>query len=79
ELTFKTWYDIEEDWDYGSIQVSEDGENWSTVPGNITTQKNPHDSNPGDGITGKSDGWIDASFDLSDYAGKDVQVKINYW
>ncbi len=79
ELTFKTWYDIEEDWDYGSIQVSEDGENWNTIPGNITTQTNPHDSNPGDGITGKSDGWIDASFDLSAYAGKDVQVKINYW
>ncbi|XBD02136.1 immune inhibitor A domain-containing protein [Pseudalkalibacillus hwajinpoensis] len=79
ELTFKTWYDIELDWDYGSVQVSEEGENWTAIPGNITTEKDPHDNNPGYGITGKSDGWVDGTFDLSAYAGKDVQVKINYW
>ena len=79
ELTFKTWYDIEEDWDYGSIQVSEDGENWTAIQGNITTETNPYDNNPGHGITGVSNGWIDATFDLSAYAGKDVQVKMNYW
>ena len=79
EVTFKTWYDIEVDWDYGSIQVSEDGENWSVLPGNITTETDPHGNNPGHGITGLSDGWVDATFDLSAYAGKEVQVKINYW
>ena len=79
ELTFKTWYDIEEDWDYGSVQVSEDGENWTAIQGNITTDTDPHEGNPGHGITGKSDGWVDGTFDLSAYAGKDVQVKINYW
>ncbi|MGB7999863.1 MAG: immune inhibitor A domain-containing protein [Anaerobacillus sp.] len=79
ELTFKTWYDIEVDYDYGSVQVSEDGENWTSIPGNITTDSDPNESNPGHGITGKSDGWVDGSFDLSTYAGKDVQVKINYW
>ena len=79
ELTFKTWYDIEVDYDYGSVQVSEDGENWTSIPGNITTDYDPNESNPGHGITGKSDGWVDGKFDLSAYAGKDVQVKINYW
>ena len=79
ELTFKTWYDIEVDYDYGSVQVSEDGENWTSIPGNITTDSDPNESNPGHGITGKSDGWVDGKFDLSAYAGKDVQVKINYW
>ncbi len=78
ELTFKAWYDIEQDWDYGSVQVSEDGENWTSIPGNLTTDTNPNDQNPGHGITGKSDGWVDASFDLSQYAGKNVQVKVNY-
>ncbi|WP_240794263.1 immune inhibitor A domain-containing protein [Bacillus sp. BHET2] len=78
ELTFKAWYDIEQDWDYGSVQVSEDGENWTSIPGNLTTDTNPNDQNPGHGITGKSNGWVDASFDLSQYAGKDVQVKVNY-
>nr|WP_226673712.1 immune inhibitor A domain-containing protein [Rossellomorea aquimaris] len=79
ELTFKAWYDIEQDWDYASVQVSEDGENWTSIPGNLTTDTDPNEQNPGYGITGKSDGWVDASFDLSQYAGKDVQVKLNYW
>ncbi|MCC5801586.1 immune inhibitor A [Rossellomorea vietnamensis] len=79
ELTFKAWYDIEQDWDYASVQVSEDGENWTSIPGNLTTDSDPNDQSPGYGITGKSDGWVDASFDLSQYAGKNVQVKLNYW
>nr|WP_238284455.1 immune inhibitor A domain-containing protein [Rossellomorea marisflavi] len=79
EFSFKAWYDIEQDWDYGSVQVSEDGKQWTTIPGNITTDADPNSQNPGNGITGKSDGWIDAKFDLSAYKGKKVQVKINYW
>ncbi|MDP4552860.1 immune inhibitor A [Alkalihalobacillus macyae] len=78
ELSFKTWYDIETDWDYGSVQVSEDGENWTAIPGNITTDTDPYETNPGNGITGNSDGWIDGTFDLSDFAGKEVFVKFNY-
>ncbi|MDR4935858.1 immune inhibitor A [Rossellomorea marisflavi] len=79
EFSFKAWYDIEQDWDYASVQVSEDGKQWTTIPGNITTDADPNSQNPGNGITGKSDGWIDAKFDLSAYKGKKVQVKINYW
>ncbi|TKD72637.1 M6 family metalloprotease domain-containing protein [Pseudalkalibacillus hwajinpoensis] len=78
ELSFKTWYDIETDWDYGSVQVSEDGESWTAIPGNITTDTDPYEANPGHGITGSSDGWVDGTFDLSEYAGKEVFVKFNY-
>ncbi|MFG6146927.1 immune inhibitor A domain-containing protein [Halobacillus sp. B23F22_1] len=79
-LSFKAWYDIETDWDYGSVQVKEEGsDEWDAIPGNITTDTDPHDQNPGHGITGTSDGWVDAVFDLSDYAGKNIEVKINYW
>ncbi|RLQ98303.1 M6 family metalloprotease domain-containing protein [Falsibacillus albus] len=80
-LNFKTWYDIEQDWDYASIKVREAGTNddWTTVPGNLTTTADPNGQNPGDGITGKSDGWVDGSFDLSAYAGKNMEVKFNYW
>ncbi|MFZ3579103.1 immune inhibitor A domain-containing protein [Virgibacillus sp. DJP39] len=77
---FKAWYQIETDWDYGSVQVKEEGsDDWVAVEGNITTTTNPYDQNPGHGITGSSNGWIDASFDLSAYAGESIQVKINYW
>lgn len=73
-LTFKTWYDIEEGWDYASVKVA-----GKTIQGNITTEDNLEGQNPGHGITGLSNGWVDASFDLSDYAGQKVTVELNYW
>lgn len=30
-LSFDTWYRIEQDWDYGYVEVSTDGENWQTL------------------------------------------------
>lgn len=74
ELTFKAWYDIEEDWDYASVKV-----NGKSIKGDITTTDNPYGQNPGFGITSKSDGWIDAKFDLSSYAGQEIELEINYW
>nr|WP_239587415.1 immune inhibitor A domain-containing protein [Bacillus pakistanensis] len=81
ELSFKTWYEIEKDWDYASVQVKESGsEEWVTVQGNITTDTNPNKQNPGYGITGSSNGkWVDGSFNLSAYAGKKIELKLNYW
>ncbi|WP_422392733.1 immune inhibitor A domain-containing protein [Mesobacillus harenae] len=80
ELNFKAWYKIETDWDYASVQVREDGsDEWTAIPGNLTTDTDPYEQNPGHGITGYSDGWVDANFDLSAYAGKNIEVKLNYW
>ncbi|MEQ6376874.1 immune inhibitor A [Bacillaceae bacterium S4-13-56] len=74
ELTFKVWYDIETDWDYASVKV-----NGESIEGNITTTENPFDQNPGHGITGSSNGWVDATFDLSAYVGEEVELAFNYW
>ncbi|MEG0773995.1 immune inhibitor A domain-containing protein [Clostridium sp.] len=80
-LNFKTWYDIEEGWDFATVQVKEVGASeWSYVQGNITTDKHdpqadvvvPH------GITGASNGWVDGIFDLSGFAGKNIEVKFEY-
>ncbi|KHE70841.1 immune inhibitor A domain-containing protein, partial [Halobacillus sp. BBL2006] len=73
EFNFKAWYDIEKDWDYAYVTV--DGE---PIASDITTNEDPYGSNLGNGITGSSNGWIDASFDLSDYAGQEVEVAIEY-
>ena len=80
-LNFKTWYDIEEGWDFGTVQIRETGsEDWTVLPGNITTT----DHNPsadilvGHGITGTSDGWVDGIFDLTAYAGKSIELKFEY-
>ncbi len=73
QFNFKAWYDIETDWDYAYVTV-----NGEPIASDITTDTNPHGSNLGNGITGSSNGWIDASFDLSAYAGQEVEVAIEY-
>jgi len=59
------WYDIEPGWDYAYLEASNDqGMIWWTVPGNRTTDDNPHGLNRGNGITGNSGGWVQAEFYL---------------
>ncbi|WP_163193100.1 immune inhibitor A domain-containing protein [Clostridium thermarum] len=81
ELRFKTWYDIEEGWDYASIQVREQGaKEWTSIEGNITTTDGDPDREVivAHGITGVSDGWIDGIFDLSAFTGKKIDLKFEY-
>jgi hypothetical protein len=78
-LTFRAYYDIEEHYDYAYAEVSTDGVNYSTLQGNITTDENPYGNNRGNGITGYSDGWVMAKFDLSNYVGQDVFIRLSYW
>ncbi len=82
-LKFKTWYDIEEGWDFASIQVREVGtEDWNYVKGNISSDISTDgivvEIPQGVGITGTSDEWVDAEFSLKDYVGKNIELKINY-
>lgn len=81
QLTFKTMYDIEDACDFASIQVkSENHPEWTCLEGNITVSQD--DPNGSDklpyAITGASDGWVDAAFDLSAYAGEKIQLKFKY-
>lgn len=79
-LDFKASYDIEKDWDYASVGVKlNDEKEWINLSGNLTTDSDPNSQNPGNGITGKSNGWVDAKFDLSEYVGKKFKLRINYW
>jgi immune inhibitor A len=83
-LTFQTWYDIEDGWDYLYVQVSEDnGKTWKILPGKTTTSSNPAGNAFGVGWTGMSGGgespkWIDEEIDLSAFAGKPVLVRFEY-
>ncbi|MDI6871150.1 MAG: immune inhibitor A [Bacillota bacterium] len=79
-LNFWTWYDIEQDWDYGYVEVSTDnGATWTSLPGAITTNDDPNGQNAGNGITGSSNGWILASFDLTPFAGREIMLRFRYW
>ncbi len=78
-LRFKVNYAIENDYDYGYVDVSTNGgANWSPIQGNITTANNPNGLNRGHGITGSSGGWIDAVFPLTTYLGQDIRLRFLY-
>jgi hypothetical protein len=78
-LTFWAWYDIEPDFDYAYVEVSADGgRTWTILKGQTTTDKNPNEANLGQGYTGKSNGWIQESVDLTPYVGKKVLVRFEY-
>ncbi len=78
-LVFRTWYEIEEDWDYAYVEVSTNGgQLFLSIPGNITTNDNPNGSNVGNGITGNSGGWIRAEFPLDVYADSTVMIRFRY-
>ena len=65
ELSFRTWYDIEDGYDYGFVEVSADGgQTWDTVKQ----------------YTGSDmDHWADVqTVDLSAYQGKGVRIRFEY-
>jgi hypothetical protein len=75
-LTFWTWYNIELEWDYAYVMVSTDGgQTWDTPQTPIGTDHNPTGNNYGNGITGTSEGWIQVTVDLDDYAGQVIQLR----
>jgi len=79
-LTLRTWYDVEEnyDYDYGYVRVSADGgATWTTVqsPGNTVEVQ------PGEyALIGTDTAhWADTmTYDLSAYAGKSVLLQFRY-
>ncbi|MEE9555430.1 MAG: M14 family zinc carboxypeptidase [candidate division Zixibacteria bacterium] len=73
------WYAIEPDYDYAYIQISTDGgATFDNLPGNITTENDPHGNNRGNGITGNSGGWVEGIFPLDDYTGQSAILGMRY-
>ena len=83
-LRFWTWFDIEDDFDYGYVAVSADGgTRWATVATAATTTTDPNGNNLGAGFTGVSGGagagvWIQQEADLSAFAGKKVLLRFQH-
>ena len=92
ELSFQTWYHIEDEWDYAYVAVGHTADGslpedlssptiqWRLVedPGLRCTRSNPNGNNYGCGLTGKSNGWVERTIDLSAYAGKTIAVRFEY-
>jgi len=77
-LSYWVWYDIEEDYDYLYLEASEDGENWQILTTPSGTADDPSGNSYGWGYNGSSPGWIQENIDLSDFAGKEVQLRFEY-
>jgi len=82
-LTFKTFYDIEEGWDFGFVQASIDGgSTWTSLTGTHTTSEHDPscyfiDELPG--YSGFSEQWLEEVVDLTAYAGKSgVLLRFRY-
>lgn len=77
-LQFWTWYDIEENFDYGYVAVSADeGRTWEILPGLYTTSMDPNKASYGDGYTGKSREWLSERVDLGPFVGR--RILLRFW
>jgi immune inhibitor A len=77
-FSFHTWYDLEKDYDYLYLEVSEDGEHWQIIKTPSGTDKDPSGNSYGWGYNATSNGWIQENVDLSQYAGKKISVRFEY-
>ena len=78
-LEFWTWSSVEEDWDYGYVEVStDDGAIWTILEGGHTTSENPIGNSYGHGFTGETGDWVREEIDLTPYIGSEVLIRFEY-
>lgn len=83
-LKFDNFIDIEEQWDFGMVQVSTDGgETWISLENENTRSDVVDEGYPKikenvPGFTGTYADWQEESFDLSQYAGQKALVSFRY-
>lgn len=77
-LQYSTWYDIEQDYDYVYLVASTDGQSWDILEPDNCSADNPTGNSYGCGYTGVTDGYIQESVDLSQYAGQQVTLRFEY-
>lgn len=78
EMTYQTWYDLEEDYDYVFVSATTDGENWEILNTTSCTTENPSGNSYGCGLNGQTNGWREERVDLSAYAGEEVSLRFDY-
>ncbi|MBN2549212.1 MAG: immune inhibitor A [Anaerolineales bacterium] len=80
-LKYWTWYDLEQDYDYVYLLASEDGEKWDFLITPSGTGEDPSGNSFGwgyNGLSGRQPQWIEEEVDISQYAGKVVQLRFEY-
>ncbi len=83
-LNFDQYYQIEEGWDYGFVQVSTDGGyTWTSLENENTRSDVDPDGYPKikdnlPGFTGTLEGWSNETFDISAFAGRKLLISFRY-
>jgi hypothetical protein len=77
-LSYWAWYDVEKDYDYIFLEASTDGQQWNILTTPSCTTNNPAGNSYGCGYNGQSNGWIQETLDLSQYAGNKVWLRFEY-
>lgn len=77
-LSYWTWYDLEKDYDYVYLDTSTDGQQWKILTTPYGTDSNPAGNSYGWGYNGQSNGWIQETVDLSQYAGQTLYLRFEY-
>jgi hypothetical protein len=83
-FTFRLWHNIEDNWDYAYLSVSEDnGNTWRALQTSASRPAGGNHNPYGPAFSGKSgDGdtpqWIAVTADLSAYAGKEILLRFDY-
>ncbi|MFN8539261.1 MAG: immune inhibitor A, partial [Thermomicrobiales bacterium] len=84
-LSFDTYFDIEECYDYAAVRVSTDGgQTFTSLANDLTDDcaaddgQDPRVTAILPGFTGQTPAWTRATFDLSDYAGQTIVLAFAY-
>ena len=78
ELSYKTWYELEEDYDYIFLSASVDGKKWQIIETSSCVTDNPSGNSYGCGYNGQSGKWLDENINLSQFAGQKVTLRFDY-
>jgi immune inhibitor A len=75
-LRFRTWFDLEDSWDFGYVMASRDGGlHWEILDPGAEAASAAYPLAYGPGFTGESGGWRDYAIPLDAYAGGPVLLR----
>lgn len=77
-FSYSMWYDLETDYDYLFVEASTDGQTWQILTTPSCTNEDPSGNSYGCGYNGQTGDWKQEDVDLSQFAGKKVQIRFEY-
>ncbi|WP_461029321.1 immune inhibitor A domain-containing protein [Streptomyces sparsus] len=78
-LDLKGWWEIEQGYDFLYTQVSTDGgSTWTALDGTADGKPIPRDGSGSPALDGHSDGYVDLSYPLDEYAGEKIDLRFHY-